>query len=221
MKREKNYKNNVIPEECCRESSSYGLLSKEEKQLHYTKYTGDPRQKLSGMTPYNTTASGFTLVELLVVVLIIGILAAVAVPQYQQAVNKSRFMTLVTFARAVKPAQESYYLTNGEYTENWEELPLSFGGEIKWGNYLYMPGQYFVLVKDASGDPDGLKGFDNKLPNIRLQAGWDQTSWKGKMACQCPEDDVSMNKLCQSISGKSTRDKGGIINDKTWYYYFF
>ena len=38
---------------------------------------------------------GFTLVEVLVVVVIIAVLAAVAVPQYQKAVLKSRFSSLL------------------------------------------------------------------------------------------------------------------------------
>ena len=48
---------------------------------------------------------GFTLLEMLVVVLILGILASVAMPQYQRAVEKSRAVEAVTIGRTIIASQ--------------------------------------------------------------------------------------------------------------------
>lgn len=55
---------------------------------------------------------GFTLIELLVVVLIIGILSAIALPQYQKAVEKSRMAEALTNISALQRAADLYILSD-------------------------------------------------------------------------------------------------------------
>lgn len=83
----------------------------------------------------NGVSNAFTLIELLVVVLIIGILAAVAVPQYQKAVYKSHATEALIMLKTLAQAQETYYLANGKYTSDIEELDISSPAQTK--NYTY------------------------------------------------------------------------------------
>ena len=70
---------------------------------------------------------GFTLIELLVVVLIIGILSAVALPQYTMAVEKARATEAIQNASVLEKQLDLYILENG-YPNGFitnEELGLS------------------------------------------------------------------------------------------------
>lgn len=86
---------------------------------------------------------GFTLIELLVVVLIIGILSAVALPQYEKSVMKSRMAAAIPIAKSIKDNLTMFHLSEGRYPTT-AEFPdmVDFGNKncsgstCRIGNYL-------------------------------------------------------------------------------------
>lgn len=105
-----------------------------------------PRETMSPVQivdPRNSsTSAGFTLVELLVVVAILGILAALAVGVYTSQLDKGRITQMKELAMEVEQGQKDYASRNGRYfspsdtvydpssstSDEWEEL-LQFDRE--------------------------------------------------------------------------------------------
>ena len=138
-------------------------------------------------------SAGFTLIELLVVVLIIGILSAVALPQYTKAVEKSRATEALTMIRAAIQAEEAYYLANGEYTDDMEALDISIPSTDN-----------FYLESLAYGDED-----DSRIQIYNERTGmrsWWIYYYKNKtLNCQVEKEEPSgslARSVCKSFSSK-------------------
>ena len=84
--------------------------------------------------------SGFTLIELLVVVLIIGILASVALPQYQKSVERARASEALTMLSALEKAVTLYGLENSfPYAKSSKNLKFYFlGNNAEENQALYV-----------------------------------------------------------------------------------
>ncbi|MBI4057142.1 MAG: hypothetical protein HY399_06295 [Elusimicrobia bacterium] len=99
------------------------------------------RKYLSGV------GKGFSLVEILVMVLIIATLASIGMPSYVNFVERSRVQEVVELARVFATAEQRFHMLNGRYSADPSTLDIEVTGL-----------NYFVIVRPITVDPRG-NGF--------------------------------------------------------------
>ena len=159
---------------------------------------------------------GFTLLQLLVVVLIIGILAAIALPKYQESVEKSIMQEAITNLKTIAQANDVFYLTNYRYANAYEmnQLDISIPGTVY--NKSTLVYKHRIMTKTFMYAPDGDNGSPtNPSPDgfkaiaVRLPEGHAYTLYINKanqLKCSWLKSDATatQTKLCNQINVKGS-----------------
>ncbi|HRG54497.1 MAG TPA: prepilin-type N-terminal cleavage/methylation domain-containing protein [Lacunisphaera sp.] len=150
----------------------------------------------SSITPLSRRRSrAFTLVEIMVVVVIIGLLAAAALPAYRLITIRSRATTVVNDLRTFSTVFITYSLQNGRYPDDGDpqvvppqvagQLPGNFtqrtpiGGVYKWNFNVPadgVPAKAALIIQAESGNPimddlDQLEAVDKQIDDGDLATG--------------------------------------------------
>ena len=82
--------------------------------------------------------SGFSLIEVMIVVVIIGILAALAYPTLEGYLQRTRQTEARTNLSALYTAQKIYFATNRQYASSFDDLDVRFeiGGDVVYSYTL-------------------------------------------------------------------------------------
>ncbi|HFC5757957.1 TPA: prepilin-type N-terminal cleavage/methylation domain-containing protein, partial [Neisseria gonorrhoeae] len=150
----------------------------------------------------NTLQKGFTLIELMIVIAIVGILAAVALPAYQDYTARAQVSEAILLAEGQKSAVTEYYLNNGIWPENNGEAGVASSSSIK--------GKYVKEVKVENGVVTATMnstGVNKEIKDKRLSLWARRQDGSVKWFCGQP---VKRN----DANADDVTDNGGNGNEK-------
>ena len=142
---------------------------------------------------------GFTLIELMIVVAIIGILAAIAIPAYQDYTIRAQVSEGLSLADGAKTALAEYYTNTGAFPPSNKSAGLATAASIK-GNYVSAVnvGTVKGQIQVAYGGPKA----NTAIPSTSILILSAITSGSGSIAWTCKSSTIAQKYLPSSCSGK-------------------
>ncbi|MDD6152613.1 MAG: hypothetical protein PUC11_01500, partial [Elusimicrobia bacterium] len=132
------------------------------------------------------------------------ILASVALPQYQKAVQKTRTMRLISLLRSISEAENVYYMANGTYTTQFEDLDIGMpsGGRVESSGSRIIYGDFYCYLRHEGDNPDSFSAYCNdnreEAPTLERYFARDY------FICWANHGEGSLDwRVCQNISGKN------------------
>lgn len=128
-----------------------------------------------------TSSKGFTLIEIMMVVAIIGLLAGLAIPKFLGYIEKARIARCIAEIRYFERDITAYYVSNEKYPDSFDDLGRSQNSLLDpWGN----PYQYFLIAgtKWASNGGGGGKYYAHSSGTsgiVTTATGSEEGFWSG------------------------------------------
>jgi general secretion pathway protein G len=145
---------------------------------------------------------GFTIVELLIVIVVIGILAALVITTYNGIQQKGRNTERTTDLKAFQGQLEAYYASNGRYPSSTD---LGAGGTNGADNVTFIQANMKGLDKEALRDPKGAAG-DYSLASTatKNKYAYKPTQDDGTSACDNSTNDCTKYTLTAKPEGNGS-----------------
>ncbi|WP_428050195.1 type IV pilin protein [Candidatus Avelusimicrobium caledoniensis] len=147
---------------------------------------------------------GFTLMEMLATILIIGVLAAIAVPEYKTAVLNSRLSTVMSNVKTIANSLELYHLSMNGYPDNGlSNLDIGINGcTVSDGAYTCAKGTVYSFGISPTEKPVG--GFlGNKQGLAYIQYLKEEPTFTKRNQRECWADSANelANRVCLNLEG--------------------
>ncbi|MCR5505001.1 MAG: prepilin-type N-terminal cleavage/methylation domain-containing protein [Elusimicrobiaceae bacterium] len=147
---------------------------------------------------------GFTLIEILIVVLIIGVLASIALPFYRKAMEKAKAAEAIAVLNDAAKAEQDFALASSRYTSYWEDLIVNHPNVVA-GTVYCIKGTNTANQDDCGND---------SIYKVKLTVGDNDKSVV--MATRTPNNPYADYKLFKFMNGDPNiycRAAGGSSTD--------